>query len=182
MSALEEQRRSIERQLWAQSSRRERGCPTSGFTDTRPTSRTRSVRFYPLSTVSHGGQEALRDAGICGLAVGFVGVIGGVITALSTQLKVAYGRHQELDRPPSEADLIPPRLHSLSRRPGHTSVKLTRRSCSSPRIEACSLAAGPRIFPIRSLRSREFSFGIGSCAARLHRRAGGAPPNADHTS
>jgi len=99
-------------------------------------------------------------------AVGFVGVIGSVITALSTQLKVAYGRHQELDRPPSEADLVPPRLHSLSRRPGHTSVKLTRRSCSSPRIEARSLAAGPWIFPIRSLRSREFSFGIGPCAAR----------------
>ena len=71
-------------------------------------------------------------------AVGFVVVIGGVITALSTQLKVAYGRHQELDRPPSEADLIPPRLHSLSRRPGHTSVKLTRWSCRSPRIEAAA--------------------------------------------
>ena len=108
-------------------------------------------------------------------AVGFIVIIGGVVTALSTQLKVAYGRYRELDRPPSEVDLIPPRLVSLSRRPGHTSVKLTRRSCSSPRIETRSLAAGPWIFPIRSLRLREFSFGIGSCAARLHRRAGGAP-------
>src|SRR5271165_7512270 len=71
-------------------------------------------------------------------AVGFVVVIGVVVTAVSTQLKVACGRYQELDRPPSEVDLIPPRLVSLSRRPGHTSVKLTRRSCSSPRIETRS--------------------------------------------
>jgi len=121
------------------------------------------TRFRWCLMADKSGLETLEYAVF---AVGFVGVIGGVITALSTPLKVAYGRHQELDRPPSEADLVPPRLHSLSRRPGHTSVKLTRRSCSSPRIEARSLAAGPWIFPIRSLRSREFSFGIGPCAAR----------------
>src|SRR5271166_5188057 len=93
------------------------------------------TRFRRCLMADKSGLETLEYAVF---AVGFVGVIGGVITALSTQLKVAYGRHQELDRPPSEADLVPPRLHSLSRRPGHTSVKLTRRSCSSPRIEAAA--------------------------------------------
>jgi len=124
------------------------------------------------------GRETLEYAVF---AVGFVGVIGGVITALNTQLKVAYGRHQELDRPPSEADLVPPRLHSLSRRPGHTSVKLTRRSCSSPRIEARSL-----LLARGSSRYARYGRGNSLSESVLVRHvstgAQGRTPNADHTS